>query len=256
MLNAGQWFVDSYAMKENILENLRSVRRRITNACMEQGRNPTEVRLLLATKTVPAEKIRIALEAGETLIGENKVQELKLKWEALQNIPHQAHFIGHLQRNKVKEVLQYASCIQSLDSLKLVLKLDQRLQFEGRSVEVLLQINTSYEESKYGVHPDDAIRFAQEVAKYDTLKIKGLMTIGLFSAQSERVRKCFQLLKTVKQKIEALGLSNVAMDELSMGMSGDLETAIAEGATMVRVGTAIFGERPYPDSYYWNENRV
>jgi len=195
------------------------------------------------------------LEAGETLIGENKVVELKQKAASLQDIPHEKHFIGHLQTNKIKEVLPYISCLQALDRLELARKLNQRLQAEGRSLDVLLQVNTSYEESKFGVSPENAIGLVKEIAQYDTLKIKGLMTIGLFSAEREKVSRCFRLLKNIQHQMKALDLPNVSMQELSMGMSGDLELAIAEGATIVRVGTAIFGQRIYPDSYYWNENK-
>src|SRR5690606_22454645 len=164
------------------------------------------------------------------------------------------HFIGHLQTNKIKDLLKYnVSCIQSLDRLDLAEKLHQRLQFENNTIEVLIQVNTSFEESKFGVSPDNAIELVKQVAQLETLKIKGLMTIGLFSAEIEKVRKCFRLLKDIQQQIIALNISNVEMKELSMGMSGDMETAIEEGATIIRVGTAIFGQRVYPDSYYWNE---
>jgi len=243
-------------MNEEILQNITIIQERINNACKENGRNPDEVKLLLATKTVPAERIKIALQAGHTLIAENKVQELKEKYEVLKEIPHTNHFIGHLQTNKIKDLLKYnVSCIQSLDRLDLAEKLHQRLQFENKSIEVLIQVNTSFEESKFGVSPDSAIELVKQVAQLETLKIKGLMTIGLFSAETEKVRKCFRLLKDMQQQIIALNIPNVEMQELSMGMSGDMETAIAEGATIIRVGTAIFGQRIYPDSYYWNENK-
>ena len=147
------------------------------------------------------------------------------------------------------------SCIQSLDRLDLAEKLHRRLQSENRTIKVLIQVNTSNEESKFGVHPDNAIELVKQVAQLETLKIKGLMTIGLFSAETGKVRKCFRLLKDIQQQIIALKIPNVAMQELSMGMSGDLEIAIAEGATIIRVGTAIFGQRIYPDSYYWNEGK-
>ena len=250
----------------HIRENVAVVHQRIENACRKNKRNPNEVSLLLATKTVSAENILIALQAGETLIGENKVQELKEKSDTLKAIPHQAHFIGHLQTNKIKEVIKYANCIQSVDRLELVQKLDQRLQQEGRSMNIMLQVNTSYEESKFGISPETVISFAKEVAHYDTLKVKGLMTIGLFSAEKEKVQKCFQLLKnslncylmvnlkSIQAELIALALPNFDVQQLSMGMSNDLETAIEEGSTMIRVGTAIFGSRVYPDSYYWNEN--
>ena len=146
------------------------------------------------------------------------------------------------------------SCLQSLDRLDLAEKLHQRLLFENKTIEVLIQVNTSFEESKFGASPDNAIELVKQVAQLETLKIKGLMTIGLFSAETKKVRKCFGLLKDIQQQIIALEIPNVEMKELSMGMSNDLETAIAEGATIIRVGTAIFGQRIYPDSYYWNED--
>jgi len=238
-----------------IIEKLNQINNRIKEACNKAGRNPNEVKLLLATKTVPAERIKIALQAGNKLIAENKVQELKEKYEALKEIPHTNHFIGHLQTNKIKDLLKYnVSCIQSLDRLDLAEKLHQRLQFESKTIEVLIQVNTSFEQSKFGVSTENTIELVKQVAKLETLKIKGLMTIGLFSAETEKVRKCFRLLKDMQQQIIALNIPNVEMQELSMGMSGDMETAIAEGATIIRVGTAIFGQRIYPDSYYWNEN--
>lgn len=173
----------------------------------------------------------------------------------MKDVPHTNHFIGHLQTNKIKDLLKCnVSCIQSLDRLDLAEKLHQRLQFENKTIEVLIQVNTSNEESKFGVHPDNAVALVKQIAEMETLKIKGLMTIGLFSAETEKVRKCFRSLKDLQQQIIALKIPNVEMQELSMGMSGDLETAIAEGATIVRIGTAIFGQRVYPDSYYWNEN--
>lgn len=238
-----------------IIRNLDQINQRILSACEKAGRNPNEVRLLLATKTVSAERIKIALNAGHTLIAENKVQEFKEKFEALKEIPHINHFIGHLQTNKIKDILKYTvSCIQSLDRIDLAEKLHQRLQTENKTIEVLIQVNTSNEESKFGINPDNVIELVKQVAELETLKIKGLMTIGLFSAETEKVRSCFQLLKNIQQQIIALKIPNVEMKELSMGMSGDLETAIEEGATIIRVGTAIFGQRIYPDSYYWNES--
>lgn len=241
-------------MSEQILKNIAVIKERIAHACKENGRNPNEVKLLLATKTVSAEHIKMALQAGHTLIAENKIQELKEKYDALQKIPHTNHFIGHLQTNKIKDLLKYnVSCIQSLDRLDLAEKLHQRLLSENKTIEVLIQVNTSYEESKFGVSPEQVIELVKQVATLETLKIKGLMTIGLLSAEPEQVRKCFRVLKAIQTQITALKIPHVSMQELSMGMSGDLEIAIAEGATIVRVGTAIFGKRPTPDSYYWNE---
>ncbi|MEL7587814.1 MAG: YggS family pyridoxal phosphate-dependent enzyme [Prolixibacteraceae bacterium] len=242
-------------MSEQILTNIAVIRERINKACYESGRNPGEVKLLLATKTVPADRVKIALDAGHTLIAENKIQELKEKYEALRDTPHTSHFIGHLQTNKIKDVLKYGiSCIQSVDRIDLAEKLQQRLLLENETIEVLIQVNTSFEESKFGVSPADALELVRKVARLETLKIKGLMTIGLLSAEAEKVRKCFRLLKIIQQQIINLNIPNIEMKELSMGMSSDLETAIEEGATIVRVGTAIFGQRPTPDSFYWNEH--
>ncbi|GAA5082755.1 YggS family pyridoxal phosphate-dependent enzyme [Chryseobacterium ginsengisoli] len=241
-------------MKEDILHNLKIINQRIKKACEKVGRNVDEVKLLLATKTVSAERIKIALESGQILIAENKVQELKEKYEDLKDITHQNHFIGHLQTNKIKDILKYdVACVQSVDRFDLAEKIHQRLSLEGKSIEILIQVNTSNEESKFGIHPDEAIDLVKKVAELDTLKIKGLMTIGLFSSETEKVRQCFKLLKNLQQKIIQQNISNVEMKELSMGMSGDLETAIEEGSTIVRVGTAVFGARIYPDSYYWDE---
>lgn len=240
-------------MNSQIKDNLSIIRNRIANACKTSNRNPSEVKLLLATKTVPAEKILIALNEGEALIGENKVQELKEKHSGLASIAHNAHYIGHLQTNKIKEVLKYVNCIQSVDRMDLAEKLDQRLRQEGRTLDILLQVNTSYEESKFGIDPSEVVEFAKAVSQYDTLKVKGLMTIGLFSSDLGKVRVCFRLLKNISTKLQELQLPNFDLKELSMGMSNDLEVAIEEGATIVKVGTAIFGDRMYPDSYYWNE---
>ena len=235
-----------------IIDNIVSIKSRIRAAAENSGRNPNEIKLLLATKTVLAQNIITAIRTGETLIGENKIQELKDKYEELKNTPHQTHFIGHLQTNKIKEVIKYADCIQSVDRLELAEKLQKRLEFENRTLDVFIQVNTSYEESKFGISPENALTFAQQIKQLDRLNIKGLMTIGLFSAETEKVRKCFQLLKNIQlQMLE----KNLPIDELSMGMSNDLETAIEEGSTIIRVGTAIFGKRPYPDSYYWNDNK-
>lgn len=243
-------------MKDDILNNLNVILDRIEKACLKSNRNPDEVKLLLATKTVSPEKIKVALQANQTLIAENKVQELKEKFDDLKDIPHTNHFIGHLQTNKIKDVLKYdVSCIQSVDRLDLAEKLQQRLTFENKTIEVLIQVNTSNEESKFGAQPENTIELVRQIAQFDRLKIKGLMTIGLFSSETEKVRKCFQILKSIQQEIIKQNIPNVEMNELSMGMSSDLETAIEEGATIVRVGTAIFGQRMYPDSYYWNESK-
>ena len=156
---------------------------------------------------------------------------------------------------KIKDLLRCGvSCIQSVDRLDLAEKLQQRLELEDKVMDIFVQINTSAEPSKFGVAPENAENLIKSLSVLDRLKIKGLMTIGLFSAEASKVRACFKVLKSVQNEINALALPGVELAELSMGMSNDLEIAIEEGATIVRVGTAVFGNRIYPDAYYWNED--
>lgn len=237
----------------SIKDNLKIIQNRINEACDASGRNPSDIKLLLATKTVSAENIQLAIDEGYTLLGENKVMEGLGKYESLQSQQCEWHIIGHLQTNKVKHVLKYADVVQSVDRMRLVNRLQNRCVYDGRDIDIYIQVNTSYEQSKFGVAPENAIEFIKQVAEFPNLHIKGLMTIGILSSHGDKVRDCFKLLKEIQQKAIDLQLPNASFDELSMGMSNDLELAIAEGSTMIRVGTAIFGKRPYPDSYYWNE---
>ncbi len=236
---------------KQIAGNIAAIKARIDSACQKAGRNSNEVKLMLVTKTVSAEDIRLALNSGENLIGENKVQELSEKSPLLADLAFQKHFIGHLQTNKIKDVLKFADCIQSVDRLELAEKLQQRLVFEDKTIDIFIQVNTSFEESKFGVKPENAVALIEQISKLDRLRIKGLMTIGLFDSDEAKIRPCFKRLKAIQQ--EAQRALNISIQELSMGMSGDLEIAIEEGATIIRIGTAIFGQRIYPDSFYWNE---
>lgn len=240
-------------MKEMIISNLKEVHDRIEAACKLSGRNPLDVQLLLATKTVPADKIRIAIEAGENLIGENKMQELRDKDLGLKELNVERHFIGHLQTNKIKDVLKYVSCIQSLDRLNLAQELDKQLQKERRNLDVFIQVNTSFEESKFGLKPDEVISFIREMNHYGTLKIKGLMTIGLLDVEKEKMQPSLRLLREIRDEIYKAKIEGISELKLSMGMSQDLEMAIAEGSNMVRIGTSIFGNR-FLGKEIWNEN--
>jgi len=240
-------------MKEMIISNLKEVHDRIEAACKLSGRNPLDVQLLLATKTVPADKIRIAIEAGENLIGENKMQELRDKDPGLKELNIERHFIGHLQTNKIKDVLKYVSCIQSLDRLNLAQELDKQLQKERRNLDVFIQVNTSFEESKFGLKPDEVISFIREMNHYGTLKIKGLMTIGLLDVEKEKMQPSLRLLREIRDEIYKAKIEGISELKLSMGMSQDLEMAIAEGSNMVRIGTSIFGNR-FLGKEIWNEN--
>jgi len=224
------------------------VRERMAQACARVGRDPSEVRLLLATKTVPAERIRLAVDAGAHLLGENRIQEALGKFR---DVPEaEWHFIGHLQTNKVRQALEFAKMIHSVDRPSLVEALDARLREQGRRLDVLLQVNTSYEASKFGVEPAGALELARFAAKHETLRVRGLMTIGPLSDDLDRVRRAYRLLRELRDELQGT-LGDLPI--LSMGMSGDFELAIEEGATLVRVGTTVFGPRGTSDAEYWPE---
>ena len=232
-----------------IIANLAAIQARINAACAACGREPDEVRLLPVSKTVPAERLHFAYDAGIRLLGENKVQEAYDKWQALAALEGlQWAVIGHLQSNKVKYVARFAAEFQALDSLDIAESLDRRLQQEGRSLDVFVQVNTSDEPQKYGIAPDAAAAFIRALPQYSSLRLRCLMTLALFSDDKDAVRRCFIRLRELRDSLQQ---QNPAVAELSMGMSGDFELAIAEGATTVRVGQAIFGARRTPDSEYW-----
>ncbi len=232
--------------QSEILSNLSAARFDVEKACLAAGRQPSDVKILLATKTVAAENVRVVIEQGKALlVGENRIQELVQKSQALSDLQYERHFIGHLQTNKIKEAIKYASCIQSVDRIDLVEKLDQQLQKEGRQIDIFVQVNTSFEESKFGMEPDLAKDFVKKIGAYDTLRIRGFMTIGLFSDDEAAVRRSYVRLREIRDEIIGEGIVDTQANQLSMGMSGDFALAIAEGATMVRLGTTVFGKRVY-----------
>lgn len=237
---------------EDFRRNLAAVQARIDAACRRAGRDPASVRLLPVSKTKPEASLRLAYAAGCRLLGENKVQEAYQKWEAMADLGDlQWSVIGHLQTNKAKLVARFASEFQALDSLRVAEALDRRLQVEGRSLDVFVQVNTSGEASKYGLPPEDVAAFVKALPAFSALRVRGLMTLALFSSEAERVRQCFILLRGLRDRLRQGAPAGIGLDELSMGMSGDFEIAIEEGATVVRVGQAIFGARALPDSHYW-----
>lgn len=236
---------------ETLTQNLAQVRERIEAAARAAGRDPDTVTLLPVSKTVPVERLRHGIDAGLRRFGENRVQEVCEKVEVLGASELDWVVIGHLQSNKARDVARFASEVQSVDRLKIARALDKHLQDEGRCLDVLLQVNTSGEASKYGVEPDVAAELLEQVAPLPNLRVRGLMTLALFSEDKGAVRACFQRLRALRDRLREQAPSGVSLDRLSMGMSGDYELAIAEGATEVRVGTAIFGQRPTSDSYYW-----
>lgn len=237
---------------EDFRRNLATVNQRIADAARRAGRAPDSVRLLPVSKTVDEARIRLAYQAGCRYLGENKLQEVSRKWEAMADLTDlRWSVIGHLQTNKAKLVARFASEFQALDSLRVAEALERRLQAEGRALDVFVQVNTSGEASKYGLSPENVQGFMKELPSFPALRVRGLMTLALFSAEAERVRQCFILLRNLRDQLRQSAPASIGLEELSMGMSGDFEIAIEEGATVVRVGQAIFGARAMPDSYYW-----
>lgn len=240
---------------EDFRRNLAAVRARIAAACARVGRDPAGVRLLPVSKTVSEERIRQAYAAGCRELGENKVQEAQRKAEAMADLADlRWSVIGHLQTNKARIVACFASEFQALDSLRVAEALDRRLQAEGRGLDVLVQVNTSGEASKFGLPPAEVAGFVRELPAFSALRVRGLMTLARLSADPAQVRPCFMLLRDLRERLRQEAPAGIAMDELSMGMSGDFELAIEEGATVVRVGQAIFGARATLDSHYWPDS--
>jgi len=235
---------------------LAQIRQRIDQACTDAGRDPASVRLLPVSKTVPADRLRLAYAAGMHELGENKVQEALGKSEDLADLNLRWVLIGHLQTNKAKYVARFCSEFQALDNVRVAAALDKALQKQGRALDVLVQVNTSHEASKFGLPPDEVAQFVQQLPAFSSLRVRGLMTLALFSSDPDLVRPCFVRLRQLRDQLQQEAPDGVEMKELSMGMSGDFALAIAEGATTVRVGTAIFGERSTPDSLYWPQGGV
>jgi pyridoxal phosphate enzyme (YggS family) len=232
--------------------NIEAVQARIAAACRRVGRDPAQVRLLPVSKTKSEQSIRLSYAAGCRLLGENKPQEAHRKWEAMADLPDlRWSIIGHLQTNKAKLVARFASEFQALDSLRVAEALERRLQTEGRALEVFVQVNTSGEASKYGLQPDEVAAFLHALSAFPALRVRGLMTLALLSVEAARVRQCFVRLRDLRDRLRQEAPDGIGLEELSMGMSGDYEIAIEEGATVVRVGQAIYGARATSDADYW-----
>lgn len=227
-----------------ITENLEQVRKNIDEACRMAGRDPKEVTLIAVSKTKPVSMLKEAYDAGARCFGENKVQEIMDKHPQLPE-DIQWHMIGHLQRNKVKYIVDKVSMIHSVDSLRLAQTIEQEAAKHNVCVPVLLEVNVAQEESKFGLKMDEVLPLIETIADFPHIKVQGLMTIAPYVENAEDNRDFFRQLKKLSVDIEAKNINNVSMSVLSMGMTGDYQVAVQEGATMVRVGTGIFGERNY-----------
>jgi len=227
-----------------ISENFRQVKRRIIDAAKRVGRDPSDIRLLAVTKEQSDVIVAEGIQAGMTLFGENKVQEAMDKIEAIGRTGLEWHFLGRLQKNKVKFVFDFFDLIHSVDSLSLAEAIHKKAQKIGFCMPILLQINISGEESKLGMDPLDLPKEIERVAKLEGVKIKGLMTIPPYTSDPENSRPYYARLRELRNTCSKLAVPGMELDELSMGMSNDYEVAIEEGATLVRVGTGLFGPRP------------
>jgi len=232
-----------------IAKRLAEVRDRIEQACARAGRSPDDITLVAVTKTFPLDAIRHAQTLGMLDFGENKVQEMVAKAEEEPGEYNGGslrwHMIGHLQRNKAKDVIAHADLFHALDSPRLAKELNKRARKADRIMPCLVQVNVSGEDSKYGIRPEETHDYLDSLQRYDHLRILGLMTLAELTEDPEDVRPQFRTLRKVAEQYDATGIPHVEMRYLSMGMSGDFEVAIEEGATHLRLGTAIFGPRSY-----------
>ena len=225
-----------------IEENLKIVQKRIAEAALKTGRQPGDITLVAVTKTVASDLINRAIAGGVSVIGENRVQEAVQKHPGITG-GVQWHLIGHLQSNKAKKAVEMFSLIHSVDSPDLAREIGRRALEANKVQEVLLEVNTSGEPQKYGFQIEEVVKVVNEIKDIEGIKVMGLMTVGPLTEDDQRVRKAFRRLRIIFQEAAKLNLPNVQMKHLSMGMSGDFETAIEEGSNMVRIGSAIFGSR-------------
>lgn len=217
---------------------------RMEQAALGRGRPPGDIRLVAVGKTHPVDAIEAAIDAGAAIIGENYVQEARAKFDALTHRPVQWHFIGHLQSNKAKYAVRLFELIHTVDSIKLGLELDRQARKAGKVQDVLIQVNIAGEGRKAGVARRDAPALAGRLGALENIKVRGLMAIPPYFDDPGRARPCFAALRELRDHMRGLAIPGIEMSELSMGMTGDFEAAIEEGATLVRIGSAIFGERP------------
>jgi pyridoxal phosphate enzyme (YggS family) len=227
-----------------VTENYKYIKKQVEDTAIRCGRNPEDITLIAVSKTKPLSDIEELIQIGVEDFGENKVQELCDKYENVSK-PVRFHQIGHLQTNKVKYIVDKAYLIHSVDSLKLAKELQKMAAKKQVTVQILIEVNVAREDSKYGLYTEEVIPFLEEISAYPNIHVNGLMTIAPFVENPEENRKYFRTLKQLSLDIISKNIDNIDMNVLSMGMTNDYKVAIEEGATMVRVGTAIFGARNY-----------
>ncbi|MBN2410250.1 YggS family pyridoxal phosphate-dependent enzyme [candidate division KSB1 bacterium] len=225
----------------DIKNNYYLIQQRIKETCARSGRNSGDVKTVVVTKTVQIPAIQEVIKAGATIIGENRIQDA---WQKYEQIGSRVswHLIGHLQTNKVKRAVQIFNVIESVDSLHLAEEINKRAKEAGKTIDIFVQVNTSGETSKFGLHPDDVESFITRLEALENIRITGLMTIGAFLPDPEKVRPCFRMLYNLRQELLDKKITK-NLYHLSMGMTNDFEVAIEEGATLIRIGRAVFGER-------------
>ncbi len=233
-------------MQENLLTdtalNVKETFEKIESAALKAGRDPSQVRLMAVTKTVPPEKVNEAVAVGCDLLGENRVQELLEKYEYYDKNA-EIHFIGSLQTNKVKYIVDKVSMIESVDSVKLAEEIEKRCAKIDKVMDILLEVNIANEESKGGFSPEEVIAASEEISKFSHLRLRGLMTIGKFGAEISETRQYFEKMSQLLVDLKSKNIYNIYINILSMGMSADYELGVETGATIVRVGRGLFGER-------------
>ncbi|MDD4439223.1 MAG: YggS family pyridoxal phosphate-dependent enzyme [Tissierellia bacterium] len=230
-----------------IRENIDDIMKRVENTCKKIGRAPKDITVIAVSKTVDSERAKEAVEAGINNLGENRVQELIKKYDELKDIDIKWHMIGHLQKNKVKYILDKAVLIHSVESLSLAEEINKRAEKNNLTANVLIELNIGGEESKFGINEENVYDFIVSLEQFDNIRVLGLMTVAPFCENPEDVRWVFKTMKNIYDKISTMNLKNTEMKYLSMGMTNDFEIAIEEGSNIIRIGTAIFGARKYKE---------
>lgn len=232
----------------NIKENIDNVLENVSAAAVRSGRNPEDITVIAVSKTVDAKRAEEAAEGGLINLGENRVQELISKYQQLSDMDIKWHLIGHLQKNKVKYIIDKVEMIHSVESIELANEINKRALQHSMVANVLIELNIGEEESKFGIREEDVYEFVTTMEQFENINVSGLMTVAPYSANPEDIRWVFKKMKEIFDKISGMKLKNTEMKFLSMGMTNDYEIAIEEGANIVRIGTAIFGERKYKEA--------